>query len=90
MCTFLSHNNYRFSNLLFLFVHIKYLIVCTIQLNNSFIINITAYRKSGTQDPERTQDPMRTQDSMRTQDPTMTQDPMRTQDPRRTKEDPEF
>ena len=38
--TFLSHNNYRFSNTLLLFVQIKYLILCAIQLNNSYIINI--------------------------------------------------
>ena len=40
----------------------------------------TAYRKSGTQDPERTQDPRRTQDPVRTQDPRRTQGPLRTQD----------
>ena len=39
--TFLSHNNYRFSNLLLLFVRIKYFTVCAIQLNNIHIINVT-------------------------------------------------
>ena len=37
---FLSHSNYRFSNLLLLFVQIKYLIISAIQLNNSRITNI--------------------------------------------------
>ena len=45
-----------------------------------------AYRKNGTQDPERTQDPVRTEDLMWTQDPMRTQNPMRTQDPRKTKD----
>ena len=39
--TFLSLNNYGFSNLLLLFVQIKYLIVCAIHLDNNLITNIT-------------------------------------------------
>ena len=38
----------------------------------------TAYRKNGTQNPERTQDPIRAQDPLKNQDPMMTQDPRRT------------
>ena len=38
---FSSLNNYGFSNLLLLFVQIKYLIVCAIHLDNNLITNIT-------------------------------------------------
>ena len=40
MFTFLSRNNYRFSNLFLLFVQIKYLIVCAIQLSSSLITSL--------------------------------------------------
>ena len=49
-------------------------------------LQYTAYRKSGTQDPERTQDPRKTQEPRKTQDPVRTQDPIRTQDSRRTQD----
>ena len=35
---------------------------------------MVAYRKNGTQNPQKTQDPMRTHDSMRAQDPRRTQE----------------
>ena len=35
---------------------------------------MVAYRKNGTQNPQKTQDPMRTHDPMRAQDPRRTQE----------------